>query len=256
MDLTWLIWVNNLTKRVLDILISFIAIVACIPLITYIAVAIKCESPGPVLFRQIRLGKHGRRFWIYKFRKFYTLGSHDLALTLNNDSRMTSFGNALQKTKLDELPQLWNVLRGNMSMVGPRPETIDFADCFRRGYEQVLQYKPGIFGPNQVFFRNESELFCREMDPETYYREVIFGLKARVDLAYLKKATIFTDLLLMVRGSIIVVFPGLLPASNEKLLRDVEEWIQKPSLVRLLFHAACSKSNESSRQSITTLERQ
>jgi lipopolysaccharide/colanic/teichoic acid biosynthesis glycosyltransferase len=140
---------------------------------------------------------------------------------------MTSVGKVLQKTKLDELPQLWNVLRGDMSMVGPRPETIDFADCFKCGYEQVLQYKPGIFGPNQVFFRNESELFCRAVDPETYYRQILFGLKARVDLAYFKKANIFTDLLVMVRGTIILVFPGLLPAANDTLLTDVEEWIQR-----------------------------
>lgn len=252
MHVTRLIWANNLAKRMLDILISFIALVACIPLIIYIVISIKCESPGPVLFRQIRLGKHWQPFWIYKFRKFYTLGSPGLSLTLNNDSRMTSVGKVLQKTKLDELPQLWNVLRGDMSMVGPRPETIDFADCFRCGYEQVLQYKPGIFGPNQVFFRNESELFCGKMDPEAYYREVIFGLKARVDLAYFKKANIFTDLLVMVRGAIIVVFPGFRPASNEKLLTDVEEWIQKPSLVRLLSHAARSKSNKLFKQSMTT----
>lgn len=214
----------------LDILISLIAITVCIPLIIFISAAIKFASPGPVLFRQIRLGKQGQRFWLYKFRKFYTVGSAGLALTLNNDSRMTSVGKVLQKTKLDELPQLWNVLRGDMSLVGPRPETIDFADCFKCGYEQVLQYKPGIFGPNQVFFRNESQLFCREMDPETYYRQILFGLKARVDLAYFKKANIFTDLLVMMRGIIIVVFPGLLPAANDTLLTDVEEWIQKNEL--------------------------
>lgn len=222
-----MIRMNNVIKRMLDILISLIAITVCFPLMVFISATIKSNSPGPVLFRQIRLGKQGQPFWLYKFRKFYTVGDAGLALTINNDSRLTSVGKVLQKTKLDELPQLWNVLRGDMSMVGPRPESIDFADCFKGGYEQVLQYKPGIFGPNQVFFRNESELFCREMDPETYYRHVLFGLKARVDLTYFKEANIFTDLLVMVRGIIIVVFPGLLPAANDTLLTDVEEWIQK-----------------------------
>jgi lipopolysaccharide/colanic/teichoic acid biosynthesis glycosyltransferase len=90
---------------------------------------------------------------------------------------MTSVGKVLQKTKR-ELPHLWNVVRGNMSLVGPRPETIDFADCFRCGYDQVLQYKPGIFGPTQVFVRNESEVVCPEMDPETYYREVLLPVRS------------------------------------------------------------------------------
>ena len=112
-----------------------------------VILAIWLETGRPFLFSQIRLGYRGKQFRIYKFRKFYpeetSLGS---PLTAKNDSRMTRLGRFLEKSKLDELPQLWNVLLGDMSFVGPRPETPNFADCFEQRFADVLAYRPGIFG--------------------------------------------------------------------------------------------------------------
>src|SRR5690606_17811654 len=118
------------------------------------------EDGRPILFRQMRIGQLGRPFRMLKFRKFRSeCGAQGLPLTLEGDSRMTMVGRFLRATKFDELPQFWNVLVGDMAIIGPRPETPAFADCFTGGLERVLDHKPGIFGPSQAIFRNESTLF-------------------------------------------------------------------------------------------------
>lgn len=215
---------SDAAKRLFDIVLSAAGILLCLPLILVICLAIKCNSRGPVLFSQPRLGQGGRHFTLYKFRKFHHGRPPGPAVTATNDDRMTAVGRLLQRSKLDELPQLWNVLRGDMSVVGPRPETIGFSDCFRNGLEQVLLYKPGIFGPNQVFFRNEGDLFTRQVDPEAFYRDVLFDLKARVDLKYYPNANVFLDLLWIIRGLVVVFLPSAAPQSDIGLL-GVERWV-------------------------------
>jgi lipopolysaccharide/colanic/teichoic acid biosynthesis glycosyltransferase len=122
------------------------------------------------------------------------------ALTLKEDNRMTRLGHLLQQSKLDELPQLWNILRGDMSVVGPRPESLHFSDCFVDDYVGVLDFKPRIFGPNQVFFRNEGSIYSENCDPELFYREVVFPLKARIDLEYFSRRSLLSDIKWIVRG--------------------------------------------------------
>ena len=113
---------------------------------------------------------------------------------------MTRIGAILERTKLDELPQLWNILKGEMSFVGPRPETLNHADLFAGKYRAILDYIPGLFGPNQVVFRNESKLYPSDEDPETYYRRVLFPQKAENDIRYFLKANCFTDIMWIIRG--------------------------------------------------------
>jgi hypothetical protein len=120
-------------------------------------------------------------------------------------------GKLLLRTKLDELPQLWNILNGEMSVVGPRPETPAFADCFGEAYGKVLDYKPGIFGPSQVFFRNEGSLYPNDRDPERFYRDVLFPLKARIDLDYFPHRTMMGDLAWIFRGMLAVFGSSSLP---------------------------------------------
>src|SRR6516162_1708422 len=168
-------------RRAIDVAVALAALVTILPGIIVIAVMVRIESPGPVFFRQIRLGRGGQRFWLYKFRKFrHEANTMSRAVTLKNDPRMTRVGRLLEQTKLDELPQLWNILIGDMSLVGPRPETLNFADCFREGYRRVLDYPPGLFGPSQTMFRNESGLYPANRDPEEFYRAVLFPAKARI----------------------------------------------------------------------------
>jgi lipopolysaccharide/colanic/teichoic acid biosynthesis glycosyltransferase len=186
---------NATTRRLLDLIIACIGLVVLGPIMMLVAIAIWADSGRPIFFSQIRVGQIGRHFRMYKFRKFHKdCGTIDCPVTIKSDRRMTRLGSFLARTKLDELPQLWNILKGDMSMVGPRPESVDLADCFVGFYRRVLDSKPGIFGPNQVFFRDEASLYRDASDPEKLYREVLFPLKARIDLAYFPHRTILSDI--------------------------------------------------------------
>jgi UDP-N-acetyl-D-glucosamine dehydrogenase len=215
-------------RRLLDVAIAFAGLLCLAPLMALIALAIRIESCGPIFFSHLRLGQGGRHFRLYKFRKFHERGDlHDRAVTLENDARLTRVGKLLMETKLDELPQLWNVLKGDMSMVGPRPETLDFAECFHDVYQQILEFKPGLFGPNQVFFRNESALYPANCNVEAFYREVLFPLKARVDLAYFPYRNLYLDSAWIARGTIAVF--GWSPFRSKHLnwVEGVEGWISR-----------------------------
>jgi lipopolysaccharide/colanic/teichoic acid biosynthesis glycosyltransferase len=219
--------VSVLAKRVLDILLACCGAIICLPIIPLICIAIKLGSKGPILFSQMRIGHRGKPFRLYKFRKFFhstALGG--LAVTSAGDKRMTPVGRVLQRTKLDELPQLWNILQGDMSVVGPRPEAVAFADCFAKGFERLLDFKPGLFGPNQVFFRDEAVLFSQHFDEENFYRNTLFGIKARVDLAYFSKANVLLDLWWLMRGVYAVVLPCRFPNGDE-MLENAERWARK-----------------------------
>jgi lipopolysaccharide/colanic/teichoic acid biosynthesis glycosyltransferase len=213
-------------RRMLDVGMVLAALIFLTPLMALIALAIRVESRGPLFFSQVRLGHRGQHFRLYKFRKFHERRDpHERAVTLANDARLTCVGKLLMQTKLDELPQLWNVLKGDMSMVGPRPETLDFAECFHDAYQQVLDFKPGIFGPNQVFFRNEGALYPADCDAERFYRDVLFPLKARVDLAYFPYRNVYLDSAWIARGTIAVFGLSPFPAKGSSWIEGVEGWI-------------------------------
>jgi len=187
--------------RTVDLFVAAVGLILIAPILVVTSFAILLESGRPVFFSQLRLGRSGRAFRIYKFRKFFNgCGKTGPRVTIKNDCRMTRLGRLLERTKLDELPQLWNVLRGDMSIVGPRPESLELAECFTVGYLKLLEHKPGIFGPNQVVFRNECALYPDNMDPERFYRDVLFPLKARIDLAYLQRRTMLSDIEWIIRG--------------------------------------------------------
>jgi lipopolysaccharide/colanic/teichoic acid biosynthesis glycosyltransferase len=196
-------------RRALDAALALTALAAFAPLILLIAILIRAESRGPVFFRQPRLGRCGRPFHLYKFRKSCQAPDlPDRGVTLPDDPRMTQIGRLLERSKLDELPQLWNIVVGDMSIVGPRPETLDFADCFEDGYEGILDYSPGLFGPSHAMFRNESRLYPKDEDPHEFYRTVLFPAKAQIDLRYFARRTLVSDLGWIVRGLLAVIgFP-------------------------------------------------
>ena len=182
-------------RRALDIVCSSAAMVLLTPLALLVSLAIWIEGGRPILFSQLRLGQNGRPFLMYKFRKFRPdCGNHGCPLTMENDDRLTRIGHILAETKFDELPQLWNVLRGDMSLVGPRPESLALADCFRNGFEKIHEHKPGLFGPCQVLFRNESRLYPAGVPAVEFYRKVLFPAKAEIDLAYFSRRTLVSDL--------------------------------------------------------------
>ncbi len=182
-------------RRVLDIACAGLAAFLLAPAALIVTLAIWIEGGCPILFSQFRLGQNGRRFRMYKFRKFRAdCDDGGCPLTMQGDNRLTGVGRVLAATKLDELPQLWNVLRGDMSLVGPRPESLAFADCFRNGFEQLHKHKPGLFGPCQVLFRNEAKLYPAGLSAVEFYRQVLFPAKAKIDLAYFDRRTFASDL--------------------------------------------------------------
>ena len=198
-------WRHNLDaclRRAFDIICVGVAAVFLVPIMLLLALARWFEDGRPILFSQTRLGQYGRPFRLYKFRKFRsdceTQGS---PLTVEADGRLTTLGRFLAASKLDELPQFWNVLRGDMSLVGTRPESLAFADCFCNGHERVLQHKPGLFGPCQVMFRHESRLYPSGAAAVEFYRQVLFPAKARIDIAYFSRRTFASDLGWIVRSA-------------------------------------------------------
>jgi lipopolysaccharide/colanic/teichoic acid biosynthesis glycosyltransferase len=195
---------TDAARRVIDVALSTTALVCLLPLLVLIGIGVMLEGGLPIFYSQNRLGRHGRMFHLYKFRKFGKHVGAGLPLTLRDDPRLTPVGRLLERSKLDELPQFWNVLTGDMSIVGPRPESRTFADCFQGEHRALLDHKPGIFGPAQTQFRNESALYPPMQDPELVYREVLFPAKANIDLSYYPARTLLKDLSWIARGLISV----------------------------------------------------
>ncbi len=220
-------WADLAPPSPLDVLVAAVALVCLIPVILLIALFICAETGRPVFFSQTRLGRHGRHFKLYKFRKFGPAESvNGRGVTLRDDPRLTRFGRILERTKLDELPQLWNVLKGDMSLVGPRPESLRFADCFSDAYSPVLEYRPGIFGPSQAIFRDEGSLYQDSSDPEQFYREVLFPAKARLDLAYYPSRNALRDVAWIGRGVLAVAGRAPFGEADLTVLEQVEDWLR------------------------------
>jgi lipopolysaccharide/colanic/teichoic acid biosynthesis glycosyltransferase len=182
-------------KRIYDVIFSALGLLVLLPLFAVIAVLIKLDSPGPVFYQQTRIGKDGQEFKIYKFRKMHDhVGDGGSNLTLANDQRMTRIGAWLRKTKIDELPQAFNVLKGDMAVVGPRPETPDYVELFTPEQRQVLKVKQGITDYASIYFINEGDLLEQTTDPETYYINSIMPQKIRLNLHYIQEMSFATDM--------------------------------------------------------------
>jgi lipopolysaccharide/colanic/teichoic acid biosynthesis glycosyltransferase len=168
-------------KRVVDIVISLLGLTLLSPIFAVVAAAIKLTSSGPVFFRQERVGRFGRPFQIFKFRTMVDgAAEKGRAITVGGDRRITALGRGLRRFKLDELPQLINVLRGEMSLVGPRPEIPRYVDMFWEEFEPILRIRPGITHRASVLFRDEETVLARARDPERCYREEVLPRKLRL----------------------------------------------------------------------------
>lgn len=182
-------------KRCFDIVVSLIAIVILLPLLLLIALWIKADSRGNVLYRQIRVGKGGIDFGILKFRTMRPDSDSKGLLTVGgHDPRITKAGYILRKYKLDELPQLFNVLAGQMSLVGPRPEVRKYVSRYSAEQLKVLNVKPGITDYASIHYSNENEILAQSADPEQTYVQEIMPHKLALNLKYIQEAGIITDL--------------------------------------------------------------
>lgn len=186
---------SNLAKRWFDVAFSCLALSISLPLLIICAVAIKLESVGPALFRQTRVGRHGHHFQLFKLRSMTTVAdNHGPMVTVRGDPRITRVGRWLRASKVDELPQLYNVIRGEMSLVGPRPEVPEYVASYTPRQKQVLKFKPGITGPASLDYIQEETILSTEENPDMFYRQTVLPRKLELDLDYYEKANFFSDL--------------------------------------------------------------
>ncbi|XTZ16671.1 sugar transferase [Micromonospora echinospora] len=187
-----------MTKRLFDIVCAAVGLVLCAPLLLVIAVAIRWEDGGPVLFRQERTGRRGRPFHIHKFRSMRTAPGPEV--TSDGDDRITRVGRLLRASKLDELPQLYDVLLGRMSLVGPRPEVRRYVDHWPSVARwRILSVRPGITDPASIAYRNESAELARADRPEEYYVSVVLPRKVELYVRYVETRSFLGDLLILAR---------------------------------------------------------
>ena len=187
-------------KRGFDIIVSFLGMVVLCPLVLVVAVAIKLDSPGPIFFRQERIGRGFRPFLIFKFR---TMAQDSIAtgpsITVGDDPRITRVGWFLRKTKIDELPQLINVLKGEMSLVGPRPEVLRYVRAFQKDYEEILRVRPGMTDLASLKYRNEEAILGNFDNPDEEYVMHVLPDKIRLAKDYLRHASFLFDLRLILK---------------------------------------------------------
>lgn len=186
-------------KRLFDFISASVGLLLLLPFLIMAAMLIKAHDGGPVFFRQERVGRRGRPFKIFKFRSMIVnADKKGAALTVGADHRITPIGHFLRKYKLDEFPQLLNVFKGEMSLVGPRPEVANYVSLYTKEQEKVLDLLPGITDPASFAFYEESTLLAQAPDAEKFYREYLMPEKIRINLEYAAKANLFTDIFLVI----------------------------------------------------------
>ena len=185
-------------KRLFDILVSAVGLICLSPLLLLVAIWIKLDSPGPIFYRQVRVGRYNKDFRIFKFRSMRIGSDKGSLVTIGGrDPRITRSGYFIRKFKIDELPQLINVLIGDMSLVGPRPEVRHYVNYWTEEQMHVLDVRPGITDPASIKFRNENELLEQAEDPEKYYIECIMQEKIKLYLEYVNKHGFWYDMKLI-----------------------------------------------------------
>jgi lipopolysaccharide/colanic/teichoic acid biosynthesis glycosyltransferase len=178
----------SLARRALDIVVATILLLLLAPLLLCLALAVKLSGPGSVLYRQVRVGQGGRPFRLIKFRSM-RLGDGP-EVTASGDPRITRVGALLRRTSLDELPQFWHVLLGRMTLVGPRPDTVELASRYPKDCQWVLQHRPGITGPTQLYLRDAMAIPAGVTDVEEYYLTHMVSRRVALDATFLARPTV------------------------------------------------------------------
>lgn len=185
-------------KSLFDRSASFFGLIILFPILIVVSILIRVKMPnGKVIFKQKRVGQYGRLFTMYKFRSM-TVAHSGSSVSVKGESRITTLGAKLRKYKLDELPELWNVLIGDMSFVGPRPDVPGYADKLEGDYRRMLLLKPGITGPASLKYRNEEELLAEQENPQKYNDEVLFPDKVRINIEYLDNWSFWNDIKIII----------------------------------------------------------
>jgi lipopolysaccharide/colanic/teichoic acid biosynthesis glycosyltransferase len=186
-------------KRIFDIIASLSGLIILSPLLILISLLVLSNSGYPVIYRQKRVGKNWKIFNLYKFRTMMVDTEAEGYICKKDDIRVTSIGRLLRRCKLDELPQLFNVLKGDMSIVGPRPEILEFAERYKVQFQRILIVKPGITDPASLHFRNEPNLIGNVKNTNDYYLKEILTQKIKINYDYIKKTNFFYDINLILK---------------------------------------------------------
>lgn len=194
-------------REVVDRVVAILALCVLSPLLLLVALAVLAGNGWPVFFRQERVGKAGKSFQLLKFRTMRNAKSGP-SITARGDARITPVGKFLRKFKLDELPQLWNVAKGEMSLVGPRPEVPQFVNMNDPVWRSVLKVRPGITDPASIAFRNEEEILAKAADPISFYKEKVLPAKLALNLSYLEKRTLWLDTKVVFQTARCAMFPN------------------------------------------------
>lgn len=188
-----------IAKNIFDKFFSLLGLVCLSPVMAIVAILIRIKMPGgPVIFKQRRVGQYGRLFTVYKFRSMKVAGVGRTSIASNEEDRITPLGKKLRRYKLDELPELWNVLKGDMSFVGPRPDVPGYADRLTGRNRDILKLKPGITGPASLKYRQEEDLLNSVDNPQEYNDKVIYPDKVRLNLYYLEHYSFLKDIEMIV----------------------------------------------------------
>ena len=197
-------------KRSVDFILAGLLLVIALPLLAVAAIIIKWDSEGPVIFRQVRMGRRFQSFYLLKLRTMRpSLDGPDY--TLGADARITGPGRWLRRFKLDELPQLWNVLRGDMSLVGPRPVIPQLTAEFSQAYARILQVRPGLTDPATVKYCREEEILALVPEPMDYFKRVVTPDKLRISQDYIERASLWSDLGVMLQTVLALFRPAWQP---------------------------------------------
>jgi lipopolysaccharide/colanic/teichoic acid biosynthesis glycosyltransferase len=191
-------------KRSFDILFALVGLSLLALPFAVIGAAIKLSSKGPVFFRQQRIGRGGKPFWLYKFRTMY-VGESGPLITAGGDPRITPIGQLLRRWKLDELPQLWNIFKGDMSVIGPRPEVERYVAHYTPEQRLLLEQNPGLAGLSQLVYPTEAEMLRHCAEPEEFYIRELMPKKILVDLQYEARRTFWSDLQLMIEMILLIL---------------------------------------------------
>ncbi|MCX7829471.1 MAG: sugar transferase [Acidobacteria bacterium] len=197
----------------LNFVFALLGLILLFPIMMIVAALVKMTSRGPVFFKQKRLGKNGKEFYLYKFRTM-RINSTGLKITSKNDERITVVGKLLRKAKFDEFPQLFNVLKGEMAIVGPRPEVKEYIDLHPEMWREILKVKPGITDPVTLKLRNEEELLSQAENPAKFYENYLAKYKAEGYLDYIKQRNWLYDIKIIFKTFIGVINPNLYPPPN------------------------------------------
>ncbi len=207
-------------KRLFDFTSALIGLLILMPIFLVVALLIKFGSDGPVFFKQERMGRRFKPFFIYKFRTMVRdAQKNGLQITAGGDARVTSIGRILRKTKIDELPQLINVVKGDMSVVGPRPEVKKYVEYYKQEYETILSVRPGITDIASLTFRDEESVLKRQDDPERFYLNALLPEKMRMAKEYILHRSFFYDMKLI----FLTFYRILVPAQKRDIIPNAKK---------------------------------